>query len=65
MGAHTTNVTRPVKDFFVRYHTKIVKYKPEFPYSKLKKPATVSEYVINEADIYDEVDALGKLLNFS
>lgn len=65
MGAHMTNLTRPLKDVFVSYHTKVVKYKPEFPYSKLKKPATVSEYVINEADIYDEVDALGKLLNFS
>ena len=28
-----TNATWPVKDVFVSYHTKVVKYKLEFPYS--------------------------------
>ena len=62
---HMTNLTRPVKDVFVSYHTKIVKYKLEFPYSEFKKPEMDLEYVINEADINDEVDVVGKLLNFS
>ena len=31
MGAHMTNVTQPVKDVLVSYHTKVVKCKPEFP----------------------------------
>ena len=31
MGVHVTNVTRPVKDVFNSYDTKVVKYKPEFP----------------------------------
>ena len=42
-----------------------MKYKPEFPYSEFKKPVIDLEYVINEADIYDEVDAVGKLFNFN
>ena len=65
MGAHMTNVTRPVKYFFVSYHTKVGKYKPEFPYSEFKKPVIDLDYVINKADIYDEVDFVGKLLNLS
>lgn len=58
-------VTRPVKDVFVRYHTKVIKYKPEFRYNEFKKPAMDLEYVINKADKYDEVDVAGKLFNFS
>ena len=54
-----------IESVFVSYHTKVVKYKPEFPYSNFKKPATDSEYVINKANIYDGVDVVGKLLNFS
>ena len=65
MGAHMINVTRPVKDVFVSYHTNVVKYKSEFPYGEFKKPVMDLEYVINEADIYDEVDVVGKLFNFS
>ena len=65
MGAHMVNVTRPVKDVIVSYHTKVSKYKPEFPYSEFKKPTMDLEYVINEAEIYDEVDIVGKLFNFS
>ena len=42
-----------------------MKYKPEFPYSEFKKPAMDLEYVINEDDIYDEVDVIRKLFNFS
>ena len=45
MGAHMTNVTRPVKDVFVRYHAKVVKYKTEFPYTEFKKPAIDLEYL--------------------
>ena len=44
---------------------KVVKCKPEFPYSEFKKSAMDLEYVINEADIYDEVDVIGKLFNSS
>ena len=40
-----TNVTRPVKDVFVRYHAKVVKYKTEFPYTEFKKPAIDLEYL--------------------
>ena len=60
-----TNVTRPVKVVFVGYHTKVVKYKSEFPYSEFKKPAMDSQYAINEADIYHAVDVVKKLFNFS
>ena len=42
-----------------------MKYKPEFPYSEFKKPAMDLEYVINEDDIYDEVDVIRKLFSFS
>ena len=65
MGAYMTNVTRPVKDIIVSYHTKVSEYKPEFPYSEFKKPTMDLEYVINEAEIYDEADIVGKLFNFS
>ena len=54
-----------MKNVFVSYHTKVVKYKPEFPYSEFKIPAMDLDYAINEADIYDEVDVVGKLFNFS
>ena len=40
-------------------------YKPEFPYSEFKKPIVQLDYVINEAEIYDEVDIMRKLFNFS
>ena len=42
-----------------------MKYKHEFPYSEFKKPVMDLEYVINEVDIHDEVDVVGKLFNFS
>ena len=60
-----SNVTRPVKDVFVSYHTKVVKYKTEFQYSQFKKPVMDLEYVIKEAEIYDEVDVVGMFFNFS
>ena len=55
MGAHMTNVTRPVKDVFVRYHVKVVKYKTEFPYTEFKKPAIDLEYLINKDGIFDKL----------
>ena len=62
---HMTNLVRSAKYDFVSHHTKAVKYKPELPYSKFKKLALDLEYVINEADRYDEVVVVGKLFNFS
>ena len=65
MGAHMINVTRSVKDVFVNYQRKVIKYKPEFRYSEFKNPEMDLEYVINKAEIYNEVDVVGKLFNFS
>ena len=43
-----TNVTRPAKDVFVSYHSKVDKYKPGFLYSEFKKLVLELHYVINE-----------------
>ena len=63
IGANMDNVTRPVKDIIVSYHAKVSTYKPEFQYSEFKKPTVDLEYIINEADVYDEVDIIGKLFS--
>ena len=64
IGANMNNVTRPVKDIIVSYHTKVSTYIPEFQYSEFKKPTVDLEYIINEANVYDEVDIIGKTVQF-
>ena len=65
VGATLTNVTRPVKDIIINCQSKVTKYKPEFPFAEFKKPITDLAFVINESDIYDEVDIAGKVYNFT
>jgi len=64
-GALLSNVTRPAKDIMLNSRSKVSKYKPEFKFTEFKKPITTLAYVINEADIYDEIDVIGKIFNFS
>ena len=52
-----------MKDVFVIYHIQVMKYKPEFPYKDQKNQECIWNYVINEADIYYEVDVVGNLFN--
>ena len=64
IGAPMTNITRPVKDILINTQSKVTKYKPEFTFTKFKKPIVDLAFV-NESDVYDEVDIAVTVTNIS
>ena len=65
IGASMTNITRPVKDILINTQSKVTKYKPEFTFTKFKKPIVDLAFIVNESDVYDEVDIAVKVANIS
>ena len=45
--------------------TKVSKYKPEFEFTEYKRPSVSLEYIINESQIYEQVNIIGKIYAFS
>ena len=59
------NVSRPVKDVLLNCATKITKYKPEFQFKEFVRPNVDLAYVVNQAEIYEEIHFVGKTFAIS
>ena len=47
----------------INAQSKVTKYRPEFSCEELKKPLMDLTYLVNEADVYDEIDFIVKVFN--
>ena len=65
IGTPMTNITRPGKYILINTESKVTKYKPEFTFTEFKKPIVDLAFIINESDVYDEVDIAVKVTNIS
>ena len=63
-GATLSKVRRPERDVLVSVESVVTKCQPDFRFTAFKKPIVTLDYVINEAQIYEEVDIEVKLVDF-
>ena len=60
-----TNVTWPIKDISISRYLKVTKCKLGYPDREFQKANMGLAYIINKTELYDAIDIIGKLLNFS